>query len=97
MATFTHEPRKPTSPTDPAHSAQRYFTGSDGERWVADTVRVMRFAQDESAHVEIKTRYGKSSAQITAYLTAAELRDFAARLIDAAHDLETHPAEALVD
>lgn len=95
MATFTHEPRAPEVPAEAAHRAQRYFTGSDTERWVADTVRVMRFAHDQSAQVEMRTRYGKSRAELIAYLTADELREFAARLIDAAHDLDTHAAEEL--
>jgi hypothetical protein len=94
MANFTHEPRAPQLPPDPAHCAQRYFTGSDRERWIADTVRVFRFEHDDSAHVEVCTAYGKSRAEVTAYLTAAELREFASRLLDAAHDIETHPAAA---
>jgi hypothetical protein len=93
MANFTHEPRAPQLPPDPEHRAQRYFTGSDGERWIADTVGVMRFEHDTTAHVEIKTRYGKSYAVVQAYLSADELREFASRLLDAAHDIDTHPAE----
>jgi hypothetical protein len=94
MANFTHEPRAPEASTDPAHTAQRYFSGSDGERWIAGTVRVMRFADDTSAHVDVCTAYGKSRAEVTAYLTAAELREFASRLLDAAHDIEMHPADS---
>ena len=39
---------------------------------------------------------GGSTARITFNLDAAGLRDLAARLLDAAHDLESAPAEALM-
>jgi hypothetical protein len=39
---------------------------------------------------------GRSSARITLNLTASGLRDLAARLLDAAHDLESAPAEVLM-
>lgn len=90
MANFPHEPRAPELSAD--HPTQRYFLGSDGERWVGEVVRVMRFADDTTAHVDVRTAYGKSRAEVTAFLTAAELREFASRLLDAAHDLESFPA-----
>jgi hypothetical protein len=92
--TFTHEPREPKLPADPAHHKQRYFCGSTDERYVADVVRVFRFSNDTSAHVQMRTRFDKSQAEMTAYLTAAELREFASRLLDAAHDIETQGESA---
>lgn len=91
VSAFTHTPRAPEIPA--AHPDQRYYCGAGTDRWVANTARVYRIVGDETANVSLRTAYGKSYAEIYGYLTAAELRDLAGRMLDAAHDLETaHPA-----
>lgn len=56
---------------------------------------VMRDAKRDVAELELEIGL-YTCASITVRLTPAELRELAARLIDAAHDIEAHPARTLL-
>lgn len=56
---------------------------------------VYRDGKRDRAELRIELGGGCSTARITFNLDAAGLRDLAARLLDAAHDLESAPAEVL--
>jgi len=59
-------------------------------------VEVFRNAHDDVA--ELKLSLGLDTrANITVRMTPAELRELAARALDAAHDIEAHPAAALME
>lgn len=100
---FVHAPRAPSSATEPEHSWQRRFGPNDGPLHYKLTlcdreasrmdacVEVFRSATESTA--ELTLRFGiATSCETTASMTPAELRDLAERLIDAAHDIDAHPA-----
>lgn len=100
---FTHTPR-PARTGSGKHAWQRRFTTDDSSynskcrhdasepHYCATTV--WRDAKQDVAELEI-TLGLHTSASMTVRLTPAELRDLAARLLDAAHDIETLPAAVL--
>jgi hypothetical protein len=59
-------------------------------------VSVMRWADKDVAQLTSSLSINRSDCQITLHCTAAELRDIAYRLLDAAHDLEDNPSRALL-
>lgn len=101
-------PHVPAAP----HSGQRYFTRGDphsrsleldeGKRATATDqhssceVRVYRSATEDRIQLTTSVNCNFNQATVTALLTAPELRDLSARLLDAAHDLEVNPASTLV-
>lgn len=103
--TFTHTPRPAKTPEPGPHTWQRRY-GPDG-----DSGHAMRARHDErQAHfcsVEVFRDAGEDVAEIsltlgnyakagmTVRLTPAELRELAARALDAAHDIEANPAATL--
>ncbi len=105
-STFTHTPRPAILPSSAAYSYQRRFgpgvkTGNYSlEPWSAEgsamstRIHVYRDAGCDVAEVSIGLGVF-TCAEITARLSAAELRDLAARLVDAAHDIDTLPAAVL--
>lgn len=109
QATFHHEPRSPE--IDPQYPAQRYFCrgapsyGTDvGEAPDSDSphklrahvrTTVYRNARDDTAELALRVACQVGDSTTYANLTAPELRDLAARLVDAAHDLELWPAARL--
>lgn len=106
---FIHIPRPADVPSEPQYANQRYFKGRAGQNrslyasgvHIAElsstTVDVYRHGPDDCAMltIEVEQHHGKA-ATTTANLKPAELRDLAQRLLDAAHDIETHPAPTLV-
>jgi len=100
---FTHTPR-PARTGSGNHAWQRRFTTDDSSynskcRHDASELHycataVWRDAKQDVAELEI-TLGLHTSASMTVRLTPAELRDLAARLLDAAHDIETLPAAVL--
>lgn len=55
---------------------------------------VHRFAACDTAMLRVDIEFGAAVFGVSA--TPAELRELAARLIDAAHDIESHPARTLL-
>jgi hypothetical protein len=101
MSTFTHTPRPPCVCTG-QYANQRRFgppskvsnehpqTLTHGET----TLGVYRDAKRQVAELEINVA---SIASIGIELTPTKLRELAARLVDAAHDIEANPAAKLMD
>ena len=103
---FTHVPCAADVPSDPRHTAQRYFNGLGGNRKVhasgkhiallsGISVDVWRLSKDDCALLTIEVEHHHGKSETTANLKPAELRDLAQRLLDAAHDIEAHPATSL--
>jgi hypothetical protein len=109
-ALFTHTPRAPWSPEDSTCAYQRYFISeSDGPLnyeargaqknatvHTEATIRVYRASMRDHAEVAMRLMLGRHDAQLACHFTAPELREIAQRLLDAAHDIETHPAAVLM-
>ncbi|WP_428001819.1 hypothetical protein [Acidovorax sp.] len=101
-APFVHVPRPPEVNKD--HPDQRYFGRNDyggyGMPVQADPdsrIRAHRFASDSVAHLRMFTGHRAGlSAEITAPLKPAELRELAQVLLDAAHDIETNSSAQLL-
>jgi hypothetical protein len=79
------------------HSNQRYFGGNHSaiNKNNNHTARctVYRFESQDNANLDVDLRVsGAADATIAIHLTAAELQTLACALLDAAHDLRTHPA-----
>lgn len=102
--TFTHSPRPAIVPTEAKYSQlRRYGVPADAhgmhlqhdkeEPWWSALV-VFRDGRQDVAELTIEIGL-RTRASITARLTPDELRELAARLIDAAHDIETLPAAVL--
>jgi hypothetical protein len=90
-------PRVPVTAPD-----QRYYQGVNPFDWGVDNatgepwpiaVRVFRFARNNTASVAMRLCGG--GAEMEAAMDSVSLREFAARLLDAAHDIEQHPAASL--
>ena len=101
MSTFTHTPRPPCV-CKGQYANQRRF-GPPGEFSNAHpkplthgetTLGVYRDAKRQVAELEINVA---SIAKIGIELTPTKLRELAARLLDAAHDIETNPAAKLME
>lgn len=101
---FSHHARPPILPAEKEHAWQRSFgDASDVAGYTIDLITddtqhpgitVMRDARKNVAELEVRIGIW-TCASITARLTPAELRELAARLLDAAHDIETLPAAVL--
>lgn len=105
-STFTHAPR-PAILSKQAKNAwqRRYGPGvstldyklyprTAEERNMRCELRVFRDGNTDLAEVQISMGIN-TNVSIAVRLTSDELRDLAARLIDAAHDIETLPAAVL--
>ena len=100
MSTFTHTPRPPCV-CKGQYANQRRF-GPPGEvsnehpqplTHGKTTLGVYRDAKRQVAELEINVA---SIARIGIELTPTKLRELAARLLDAAHDIEAAPAAMLM-
>ncbi len=104
--TFTYTPR-PAITTDSAGCEwQRRFGNADevlGYQLTASTdkhaLAAIDLLRDAGTNVaDLRMNIGCwTSASMTVRLTSPELRELAARLLDAAHDIETLPAAALAE
>lgn len=90
-----HHPRPAIVATAKGCTDQRRFgsdlplrTGDDGVN-----VEVVRFSDENTANILLR---GRTYWTACATVTAAQLLELAARLIDAAHDIEAHPARTLL-
>ena len=101
MSTFTHTPRPPCVCKGQYANQRRFGPPSEvsnehpqplthGET----TLGVYRDAKRQVAELEINVA---SIASIGIELTPTKLRELAARLLDAAHDIETNPAAMLME
>jgi hypothetical protein len=106
QGTFTHTPRPAITSNDKRYRYQRRF-GRGREvrdhvlqpserhtRRLDAELDVYRDGETDLAEVHIKLGCF-ATAEITVRLTPAELRELAACLLDAAHDIETLPAAVL--
>lgn len=107
---FTHTPRAPWSPDDAACAYQRYFKPAsscaleyearaaqdNATAYTEASIRVYRSSMRDYAEVKMQLALGHHDAQLACQFTAFELREIAQRLLDAAHDIDTHPAAALM-
>ena len=93
-----HTPRPAIVP--PAHADQRYYAESGPGSGVyavppytdRPLARVFRYATDDTAELSISLGV---SFEAAAQFTPADLRRIASDLLDAAHDIEQHPAATL--
>lgn len=101
----------PDVPAAP-HNRQRYFTQGEPDsrslelaegrsatatnQHTSCEVRVYRCATEDRVQVTTSVNCNFNKADVTALLTASELRDLSARLLDAAHDLDTNTASSLM-
>ena len=101
MSTFTHTPRPPCV-CKGQYANQRRF-GPPGKvsnehpqplTHGETTLGVYRDAKRQVAELEINVA---SIASIGIELTPTKLRELAARLLDAAHDIEANPAAKLME
>ncbi len=104
---FTHIPCAADVPSEPQYANQRYFKGLKGHnrevyasgkhiaKLSSTQVDVFRHGPDDCALLTIEIEHHNGKASATANLKPAELRDLAQRLLDAAHDIEAHPAAVL--
>ena len=101
MSTFTHTPRPPCVCKGQYADQRRFGPPSEissghpqplthGET----TLGVYRDAKRQVAELEINVA---SIARIGIELTPTKLRELAARLLDAAHDIEANPAAKLME
>lgn len=95
---WTHTPRRPREP-QPGHedqhwfdSARNYIVSTALTPYSDDGARVMRWATRDVANLRLNVETGTMSAELSMDLTPAALRELAQRLLDAAHDIDTHPA-----
>ena len=96
---FAHQPVAPWVPKNAEHCNQRYFSRGDGCSsliFEGVTLQALRWADKDEAIISLRVDVGGSCARVDAHCTAAELREIAARLLDAAHDLDTLPARVLM-
>lgn len=87
----------PAKTSDGKHSNQRYFGEQQSVINKTDyrnaRCTVVRFESDDHADLDVDLRVSDAAyATVTINLTAAELQTLACALLDAAHDLRTHPA-----
>lgn len=93
---FRHTPEAPDVPA--SHPSQRYFTQSAG---LTNRPELMRHADEDCATLRVDVfRFDdlgrvSSRSDVRMYLSAADLLVLARACIDAAHDLDAHPAHAL--
>ena len=104
QAAFIHHPRN--AHVCGSHNAQRYFNSGvlavdlgpkhDPDFNAVGTC-VLRFSDYNYAHLKMSVNTSAGDSSISALMTPTELRDLAARLIDAAHDIELWPSDRLAD
>lgn len=98
---FVHQPQAPWVPEEAKYSHQRYFSHGNENRPLklaeySCAAKLFRWATSDHVRLTLETHSEHSTTQTTLQLTAAELRELAARLLDAAHDLDTYPARVLM-
>lgn len=103
---FRHKPQPPFVPT--SHPDQRYFNGGASslsvpvvdprEKCGTDTsYTVYRNANRNDVDVQLSVSASRFSSRTCLAMSADQLEAFSARLLDAAHDLRAHSAQALAE
>lgn len=107
-----HVPIQPHIPSETRHAAQRYYARNayptahsmelaphhrSGHDWSCIDLTVWRHAPDSFARLEIAQENRLSKSETRVNLDVTELRELAARLLDAAHDLETNTSAKLMN
>lgn len=109
---FVHQPIAPWVPEEAAHNKQRSFSRGHENRSVeldcarkpndwgmvtaSAEVNVFRWADANTAELSLRVGANRSDCTATVMCNAVELREIAARLLDAAHDLEAFPSNVLM-
>jgi len=101
MNAFVRTPCAPKVAEAP-HSNHRQFNGQadtpfiqpswESRNLIHESLRVFRFEDEDQARLNFQITTNQTSFSTSVGLTAAELRDLAQRLLDAAHDIEANPA-----
>lgn len=105
---FVHQVHAPETPRETKHSKQRYFSrGTSSYRLdIASATTdyaalgcvvsagVFRWADKDTAEISLHISAGHNESSLAAVCSAQELREIAARLLDAAYDIEAFPARA---
>ena len=109
MSISTLESRSSRAPEVSAeYPTQRYFCGTDGELTVTsrnkawDTFAEVRVYRDGTQDLaQLKVRIAalviNAGVEVEARFTPEQLREIAVRLLDAAADIEKHPAAKLAE
>lgn len=102
MNAFVHTPCAPKVAEAP-HSDHRRFNGQadtpfiqpswESRNLTHESLRVFRFEDQDQAKLSFEITTNQTSFSTSVGLTAAELRDLAQRLLDAAHDIDVNPAQ----
>ena len=109
---FTHWVHAPSTPEEAQYSTQRSFSrGSDDRNLELESdkkasewgflsthaqVGVFRWADKDCAELSLRVSVQRCDSITTVECSATELREIAARLLDAAYDLETLPSRVLM-
>jgi hypothetical protein len=103
MNAFVHTPCPPKVSETP-HSNHQRFTGLSDTSWIRpsqesqklldESLHVTRFKDEDQARLHFQITTNQTLFSTSVGLTAAELRDLAQRLLDAAHDIDANPAQA---
>ena len=108
MSTFTHTPRPPHVSEAPHHLQRRFGPPNCRSSWPPEPVEpktekgglarvtVYRSGNEDTAELEFKMGL-QTQVSFDVRMAPSELRDLAARLLDAAHDIETNPAAKLME
>lgn len=94
----SHTYRPAITPKDAQYSNQRRYGADSHEAYglgsaknATDRVLLTRYAEGNKAALGIEGENFRATLE----LTAPQMRALAARLLDAAHDIEVHPAQVL--
>jgi hypothetical protein len=109
---FVHQVHAPYVPGEAQYNKQRSFSRGNDNRavdldyakkpndWGTVTasaeVAVFRWADVNTAELSLKVGANRSECTATVMCSATELREIAARLLDAAYDLDAFPAAVLM-
>lgn len=106
MSTFTHNPRPAITTDTPKCEWQRRFGNAaetlgynlttSTDKNTPATIDIFRDAATNVASLRLNLGLW-TEASMAVRLTPAEMRELAARLVDAAHDIETNPAAKLME
>ena len=105
MSTFTHTPRPAITTDTPDCEWQRRFgnaaeplgyqLNTSTDKKASATIDLLRDATTNVASLRLNLGLW-TEASMAVRLTPAEMRELAARLLDAAHDIEANPAAKLM-
>lgn len=77
-------------------SAMRRTAPFEGDVYSSADVKVYRVARDDTVQLRLAINTNWNQCDAGVHCNAIELREIAARLLDAAHDLDTNPSSKLM-